>query len=105
HARIERAVGVLEDDLHLAAERAQLARPAGQERAPLERHLARGGLDEAEHQAPERRLPRARLADEAEGLAPLDGERHADHRPHPGARPSEQPPPDRQVLADLAYLD
>src|SRR6266702_310314 len=56
HARIERAVGVLEDDLHLAAERAQLARPEGQERAPLERHLARGGLDEAEHQAPERRL-------------------------------------------------
>src|SRR5439155_964927 len=85
HARIERAVGVLEDDLHLAAERAQLARPECQERAPVERHLPRGGLDEAQHETPERRLPRARLADQAEGLARLDGERHAVHGQHPGA--------------------
>src|SRR5439155_882206 len=105
HARIERAVGVLEDDLHLAAERAQLARPECQERAPVERHLPRGGLDEAQHETPERRLPRARLADQAEGLARLDGQRHAVHGQHPGARPAEEPAPDREVLADLAYLD
>src|SRR5206468_934791 len=105
HVRIERAVGVLEDDLHLAAQRAQLARPERQERASLEQHLARGGLDEAEHETPEGRFARARLADQAEGLARLDGERHAVHGPHPGARPAEEPAPDREVLAHLAHLD
>ena len=51
HARVERGVGILKDDLHIAAERAQFA--AGQRRRvlALEPDLARGRLDEAQDAA------------------------------------------------------
>src|SRR5881409_4318873 len=42
YARIERAVGVLEDDLHLAAHGPQLPRRERKQRTPVEQDVARG---------------------------------------------------------------
>src|SRR6185503_10362977 len=46
HARIERGKWVLEDDLHVAAQRAQLVAPKGGNVASLEPNLACRRLDE-----------------------------------------------------------
>ncbi len=73
-ARVERAEGVLEDDLHLAA---GFAQGAGAERGDLDAvkaHDSAGGFDEAQQHAAESALAAAGLADQAEGLARFDGE-------------------------------
>jgi hypothetical protein len=105
HAGIEGAIRVLEDDLHLATERAQLARRETQEGAPPEQHVARRRLDEPQHDAAERRLAAPRLPHQTERLARLDGERDAVDRPHPCPRPREDTPAHRVVLVDVAHLD
>ena len=74
HARIERRVGVLEDDLHVAAERAQRLAIGGAHVASLETDLAGGRLDQAQHQAAGRRLAAAGLADERQRLAGMQVE-------------------------------
>ena len=70
HARIERGVGVLEDDLHVARQRPQLGRRlSASDVAALEPDLARSRLDQAQDAAAGRRLAAARLADQAQRLA------------------------------------
>src|SRR3954470_4890868 len=69
HARIERAHGVLEDDLHVAALRLQPRALEAREVLALDRDRAGGRLDETQQRAAERRLAAARLAHEAESLA------------------------------------
>src|SRR5262249_37072452 len=69
HARIERRVGVLEDDLEVAARAPEIA---GAERiriAVAELQGPGGGLQQADYGASERRLSRPGLADDPEGLA------------------------------------
>ena len=99
HARVERGVGVLEDDLHVAA-RARAARrlPSARDVLALEPDLARGRLDQAQDAAPGRRLAAARLADEAERLAGCDLEADAVDRVHPFDLAREQAAVDREVL-------
>ena len=58
-ARIEAAIGVLEDDLHAPAQRAPLAPRERRRGGGLEAHLARGRLQQAEQQPAERALARA----------------------------------------------
>jgi hypothetical protein len=71
---VQRCVGVLEDHLHPAAERAEiLLREAGDVLA-VEDDLAARRLVQPEDGAPDRGLAAAGLADEPEGLAPSDGE-------------------------------
>ena len=73
-ARIERAIGVLEDDLHLAAHR--LGHPGLDDidRLAINEQFAGGlAVDEGED-AGERRFARARFADDGEGLALLERE-------------------------------
>ena len=70
HLRVEGAERVLEDDLHAAAhlpERLRVER--GHVHAP-EDDLAAGRLGQPDDRAAERRLPAARLADEAEAPRP-----------------------------------
>src|SRR5262249_10090455 len=87
HPRVERSVRVLEDDLHRATYGAQLARPELQERAALEPHVARRGLEEAQDQPSQGGFSAAGLSDETERLAGRDREGNAVHRAHDGARP------------------
>ncbi len=69
HAGIERAHRVLEDDLGLPSQEAQLALLAAADLLTLEAHLAGLRLVEREQQPRERRLARSRLADDAEAVA------------------------------------
>ena len=76
HARIERGVRILENDLHLAAHLAQLAlRASPADVLPVENHFAAGGLDRAAgSRGPTVDLAAARFADQAERLARADVE-------------------------------
>src|SRR5581483_2089487 len=87
HARIERADRVLEDDLHVAASRLQLAARERRQLEALEEDLSLRRLDEAEERPPERRLAAPGLADEADGLAAAHLEVDAVHRLHLRDRP------------------
>ena len=76
HARIERGVRVLEDDLHLLAHGDhRLAVEPGDVHV-LEADLASGGVVETQHQAAERGFSTTRLAHEAQRLARPDVDRH-----------------------------
>ena len=82
HAGIERRVRILEHDLHLASQPAQLALVDGGELGAAELHRARGRHDQLQHAPPDGRLARAGLADEAERLPGADRERHIRHGLH-----------------------
>ena len=90
HARIERGIGVLEDDLGVAAERAQ---PVGVEReqvAALEADTAGIRLDQPQHQPADGGFAATGLADQRQRLAGLDLEADAVDRLDEGGRPPEQ---------------
>ena len=90
HARVERRVRILEHDLDLAAQRAQLRRLLGRELVPAELHRTRCRIEELEHQSPGRGLAATRLADEAERLALLDREAEPRHRLDRADAPAER---------------
>ena len=96
-ARAEAAERVLEDDLHLAAQRAQLA--ASDRPWTGGRRTAIGALagDEAQQRQAERGLARAALADEAERLAGAQLERHAVDRLDVADGAAEQAALDRKL--------
>ena len=81
-ARIERGVGILEDDLHVAPQMAQVAAterahvPAGEADRPRRR------FDEPQHHAAGRRLAAARFAHERQRLARRHVEGEAVDGPH-----------------------
>ena len=79
HPRRQRGVGILEDDLDLAAVAAELGR--GHRRSP-EANLAGGGRLQEEQRLHQRRLAAAALADETERLALPQAERDAVHGAH-----------------------
>ena len=74
HAGVEGGVGILEDDLHAAAEEAHLRGFGGGERLAGEEDFARGGLDEVEEHAGYGAFAGAGFAYQAEGFAGVDGE-------------------------------
>jgi hypothetical protein len=76
-ARVERAVGVLEDDLELGAQRVQLAPLGVRDVAAGEADAAARRVEQPHRRARQRRLAAAGLADQADGLAGVDRERHA----------------------------
>lgn len=74
HAGVERGVGVLKDDLHAAAEGAEMAGGGVGNVGAVEVDRAAGGLDEAKHHAGDGAFAAAGFADDAEGLSAMDGE-------------------------------
>jgi hypothetical protein len=74
HVRIERRVGVLKDHLHVASRPAQLRSGLADEVRSAEGDLTARRAIELQDCAPGRALAAPALADEAEGLAPLDVE-------------------------------
>ena len=69
HARVQGGERVLEDDLHVARQAAQLLRAHRADVAAVEQHLAGGGFDQAQDAAPGGALAAARFADHAQRLA------------------------------------
>ena len=74
-ARVQRRVRVLEDHLHLAPQRHELLARACVTSVAAEAQRAAGRLEQPHDRARQRRLAAARLADEAERLALVQGER------------------------------
>ncbi len=102
---VERGVGVLEDGLHLPSHRSQLAaRDLGDVDA-VEPHLARGGLDDAQDEAGERRLARPRLAHQSHRLAGFDLDVDAVDGPHVADRPPQEVALDREQLREALGAD
>ena len=98
HARVERAVGVLEDDLHLAAQAPHALARECQDIAPLEPDRPAVGIDEAQHQPAGRGFPAPALAHERERLAGREGEVDAVDRLDRAAGPSEKTLLEPEVL-------
>src|SRR6516225_4370650 len=67
HARIERGIRILENDLHVAAQRPQLGPVERRDVRTLKPHLARGRLNQAQDAAPGGGLPAARFAYQTQG--------------------------------------
>src|SRR5881296_1025040 len=107
HPRVERAVRILEHDLHAAAQRSQLPRAAGEHVDAVEYDAAGVGLDQSEDRATHRGLPAPRFPDEAQGAAGRDAERDAVHRPHwtPPARERPRPAVAGKMLHEPVHLD
>ena len=68
HSRVERAVRVLENHLHLTAQRAHLALREAEQVAPVEPDLPRSRLDQAQREASGGRLAAARFADQRQSF-------------------------------------
>jgi hypothetical protein len=77
HARVERRVGVLEDDLRLSAQRFELGRRKGEDILAFKEDAARCRFFQAEHDSSCRRLAAAALSYKAEGFAGEEFERDA----------------------------
>src|SRR5439155_13427074 len=72
HARVERCVRVLEDDLHLTTDVTHPAAAEARDVETVEDHLARGRLEQLDERPSKGGLAAAGLADESERLALLD---------------------------------
>ena len=81
-ARVERLVGILEDDLRLAPHRPQLALRERGDVAPVDLDRARARHEHAHDRLRGRRLAAARLADERDELARRHRQRDAVDRAH-----------------------
>jgi hypothetical protein len=79
-ARVERGEGILEDHLHPATQFADASLATLRDVLAVKEDPARRRLVETQDCAADGRLPAARLADEAERLAPLDLKRHVINR-------------------------
>ena len=101
HARVERGERVLEDDLHVAAERVQLLAAECDDVPALEPDLARGRLDQPQDAAAGGRLAAAGFADQAQRLAGGDVEAHAVDGVHAVELAREQAAADREVLDQI----
>src|SRR5258706_3108342 len=99
HARVQRSVGILEDDLQRAAGSAQLALVEGKKIPPLEAHLARGRLEEPQRETPGGRLAASRFAHQRQRFPPCQLEAHVVHGVH-HSRAAPEP-----AVADVEVLD
>ena len=101
HARVERRIGVLEDDLGIAAEGAQLLRIQCAQVAALEADPAGIRLDQPQHQPAHRRFAAAGFTDQRQGPAGIDAEADAVDRLHERRRAAEQRTPGDKMLHQL----
>ena len=103
HARIERGERVLEDDLHVAAERSERPGVELGDVAALEPDFARRRFDQPQDAAPGRRLTRAGLAHQPERLALGDVEADTVDRMHGLGLAGEEAAADLEVLGQVLH--
>ena len=84
HARIQAAVGVLENHLHVAPKLAQRGRFQRADVDAIDLDTALRGLDQPQQQTAQGRLARPGLADQTQHLAFGEFERQVLDRPHHG---------------------
>ena len=82
HARVQRRVGILKDDLHEAPRAAHFGGGERSEIDAVEAHVARRRLDQSQDRTPERGLAATGFADHAEGLGATHVEIDAANRAH-----------------------
>src|SRR5436190_1465816 len=104
-ARIEARVRILEDDLHLLAERSQVAPAELADRATAELDVAGGRFEQAHDRPAERGLAASGLADEPERLALVDGEGDVVDCVDPADLATQPALLDREVLDDTVDFD
>ena len=102
HARIERRIGILEDDLRIAAEGAQFVGVQCEQIASLEANSSRIRLDQAQHQPADGGFAAAGFADQRQRLAGIDAEADAIDRLDERGRPAEHRPLGDEML-DQAF--
>ena len=101
HARIERGVRVLKDDLDVAAQDAKLAGIQRSDILAFETYLARGRFDQAKHAASGGRFTAAGFAYQPEGLAAPDIEIDAVDRVDAAGVTAEQAALERKFLGQV----
>ena len=104
HARVQRCVRVLEDDLHVARQRTQLVLAQRRDILALEPDLARSRLDQTQDATPGRALAAARFADHAERFTGVDVETHAVDRVHLVDHTPEHPAREQEVFDEMLHL-
>ena len=104
HPRIQRAVRILEDHLHLATDRTQRVLVERRQVASLEEDLTAGRPLELQDASAGRRLAAPGLADEPEGLAAADLEAHAVDGTDEAASAPEQSAADLEVFHQIRDL-
>ena len=97
HPRVQRAYGVLEDDLHLPPDAAQLLPRHVEDVVSLKDHATARGGDEPEDRAADRGLAATAFTDQTERLTRVDMKAHAINGLDPAAHALKQSAVDREV--------
>ena len=98
HSRVERGVGVLENDLHVPPLPPQFVRREFEKVPAPERDLPAGRLDQAQDATAGGGLAAAAFADQAEGVLAAQGERDSVHGLDPALHAAEEALADGEVL-------
>ena len=99
--RVERGIGVLKDDLHMATVAAQFILAQVRDVHAIEQHLTCSRLEQTQHGLGHGGLAATGFADQTKGLAPRDVERHAIHREDLADNPRQQATVNRKVLLQI----
>ena len=105
HTRVEGRDRILEDDLHIASQFAQLRRAHRAHIPALESDLTGRWLDETENRSTGGGLSAAGFADYSESLAPRDVEGDIVHCLHGANLTRENSLSDRKLLAEIAHRE
>ena len=105
HPGVQRAEGVLEDDLHALAGGPQLSPREGNEVAPLEADAPAARLQQPEDQPACRRLAAPGFTDQPQRLPRLQGEAHSVDRADHTASPGEPRPAHIEPLLEPGHLE
>src|SRR5712691_6760405 len=101
HARVERGIGILEDDLHVAAQRTERCAGEGGDVSAVKPDFAGGRLGQPQDAAPGRRFAAAGFADKTERLAGGDLEADPVDRMHLFGHTRQEAALDREVLDEV----
>ena len=105
HARVERTVRVLEDDLHAPPQAAHFSTPQSAEIATAEEDIPFGRFEQAQDQPSESGLAAAALSDHPQGLPGQYRKRHTVDSADVAADASPQPFADLEVLLQALRLN
>ena len=104
HPRVQRRIGILKHNLHIAPRPAHARLGKLQDIFTAEKHLAGRGFDQSQDAPSGCALPAARLTDKAEHLAFVDRKAHVVHRLDDGRRAPEPAPAD-EVLDEVTHFE
>ena len=105
HARVERGVGVLEDDLDPAAEGSDARRSGADELFAVKGYRARRGVQESQYHPACRGFAAPRLADQGNGLAVSHVEADTGHGVDMSVHSAQQAGADREVPNEVSDLE